>query len=96
MLQPSEMKHFEIVISDWRSRWLVEIWQPVGEGSTWVHHPRQLLRPNASHCTGCTMGRHAGKPCTARILCRSFMLKRHRQLWVKNLPKIPMWQLERD
>ena|SRR6218665_1053596 len=28
--------------------------------------------------------------CTARILCWSFMLKRHRQLRVKDLPKVPM------
>ena len=24
-------------------------------------------------------------------LCRSFMLKHHRQLWVKDLPVVPMW-----
>jgi len=28
-------------------------------------------------------------PDTARIPCRNFTLKRHRQLWVKNLPKDP-------
>ena len=28
-------------------------------------------------------------PDTARILCRSFMLKHHRQLQVKDLPKVP-------
>ena len=32
----------------------------------------------------------------ARILCRSFTPKRHRQLWVKNLPKVPVWRLERE
>ena len=35
-------------------------------------------------------------PDTARILCRSFAPKRHRQLWVKDLPKVPTWQLERE
>ena len=30
---------------------------------------------------------------TARILCRSFMLKHHRQLRMKDLPKVPMWWL---
>src|SRR6218665_4150379 len=34
---------------------------------------------------------------TARILlCRSFTPKRHRQLRVKNLPKVLMWRLGRD
>src|SRR6218665_2665861 len=32
----------------------------------------------------------------ARILCRSFTPKRHRQLQVKDLSKVPTWQLERD
>src|SRR6218665_3629767 len=31
-----------------------------------------------------------------RILCRSFMPKRHRQQQVKDLPKVPMWLQERD
>ena len=35
-------------------------------------------------------------PDTARILCRSFTPKRHRQLQVKDLPKVPTWRLERD
>src|SRR6218665_124192 len=33
---------------------------------------------------------------TARILYRSFTPKRHRQLQVKDLPKVPTWQLERE
>jgi len=33
---------------------------------------------------------------TARILCRSFTQKCHRQLWVKDLPKVSTWRLERD
>src|SRR6218665_2049523 len=33
-------------------------------------------------------------PGTARILCRSFT--RHRQLWVKDLPKVPTWRRERE
>src|SRR6218665_2514814 len=37
-----------------------------------------------------------GTPDTARILCRSFTLKHHRQLQVKDLPKVPTWWLERD
>src|SRR6218665_1549996 len=32
----------------------------------------------------------------ARIMCRSFTSKRHRQLRVKDLPKVPTWRLERD
>ena len=35
-------------------------------------------------------------PDTAQILCRSFTPKRHRQLWVKDLPKVPTWRLERE
>ena len=35
-------------------------------------------------------------PDTARILCRSFTPKRHRQLRVKDLPKVPTWRLEWD
>src|SRR6218665_3867740 len=35
-------------------------------------------------------------PDTARILCLSFTPKHHRQLRVKDLPKVPTWQLERD
>ena len=34
-------------------------------------------------------------PYTARILCRNSTSKRHRQLWVKDLPKVPTWWLER-
>src|SRR6218665_2082605 len=37
-----------------------------------------------------------GAPDTAQKLCRSFRPKRHRHLRVKDLPKDPMWQLERD
>ena len=37
-----------------------------------------------------------GAPNTARILCRSFMPKRHTQLRVKDLPKVHTWWLERD
>ena len=33
---------------------------------------------------------------TAWILCRSFTPTRHRQLWVKDLPKVSTWQLERE
>ena len=35
-------------------------------------------------------------PDTARILSQSFMPKRHRQLRVKNLPKVPTRRLERE
>ena len=35
-------------------------------------------------------------PDAARILYRSFTPKRHRQLWVKDLPKVPTWPLKRD
>ena len=31
---------------------------------------------------------------TARILCQSFTPKRHRQLRMKDLPKVPMWRPE--
>src|SRR6218665_3951496 len=37
-----------------------------------------------------------GTPDTAWILCRSFTPKRHRQLRVKDFPKVPVWRLERD
>jgi len=37
-----------------------------------------------------------GAPDTARILRRSFTPKRHRQLRVKDLPKVPTWRLEWD
>src|SRR6218665_253830 len=35
-------------------------------------------------------------PDTARILCRGFTLKRHRQQRVKDLLKVPTWWLDRD
>jgi len=34
-------------------------------------------------------------PDTTRILCRSFSSKRHRQLQVKYVAKVPPWRLER-
>src|SRR6218665_363671 len=37
-----------------------------------------------------------GAPDPARILCQSFTTKRHRQLQVKDLLKVPTWRLERD
>jgi len=37
-----------------------------------------------------------GIPDTARMLCQSFTPKRHRQLRVKDLPKVPTWRPERD
>jgi len=30
----------------------------------------------------------------ARILCRNFTSKRHRQMWVKDLPKVATWRPE--
>jgi len=33
-------------------------------------------------------------PDTARIRYRSFTLKRHRQLWVEDLPKVLTWRIE--
>ena len=35
-------------------------------------------------------------PDTARLLCRKFTPKRHRQLRVKDLPMVPMWRLDLD
>ena len=37
-----------------------------------------------------------GAPDTARILCRNFAPKRHRQLWVKDLPMVLTWRLQRE
>src|SRR6218665_215933 len=37
-----------------------------------------------------------GAPDTAWVLCWSFTPKRHRQLLVKDLPKVPTWRLEWD
>src|SRR6218665_2161169 len=37
-----------------------------------------------------------GAPDTARIPCQDFTPKRHRQLRVKDLPKVITWRLERD
>jgi len=37
-----------------------------------------------------------GAPDTAWILCRSFSPKRHRQLQVNDLPKVPTCRLKRD
>src|SRR6218665_2730232 len=37
-----------------------------------------------------------GAPDTERILCRNLTSKRHRQLRVKDLPKVPTWRLEQD
>jgi len=36
---------------------------------------------------------HRGVPDTAQTLCRSFTPKRHKQLQVKDLHKVPRWQL---
>src|SRR6218665_2373897 len=38
----------------------------------------------------------SGATDTARMLYRSFTSKRHRQLRVKDLPKVPTWRLERN
>src|SRR6218665_1920045 len=38
----------------------------------------------------------SGAPHTARVLCWSFTPKHHRQLRVKDLPKVPTWRPERD
>ena len=35
-----------------------------------------------------------GAPDTARILCQNFPSKRHGQLQVKDLPKVPTWRVE--
>src|SRR6218665_3703754 len=37
-----------------------------------------------------------GAPDTAWILCQSFTPKSHRQLQVKDLPRVPTWLLEQD
>ena len=37
-----------------------------------------------------------GAPYSTRILCRNFTPKHHRHLRVKDLPKIPTWQVERE
>src|SRR6218665_2745823 len=37
-----------------------------------------------------------GAPDTARILCRNFTPKRHRQLLAKDLPKVPTWRQEQE
>src|SRR6218665_3374437 len=37
-----------------------------------------------------------GAPYTTLILCRSFTPKRHMQLRMKDLPKVPTWRPERD
>src|SRR6218665_77396 len=37
-----------------------------------------------------------GAPNTAWILCQNFTPKRHRQLWVKDLPKVPARRLEQE
>src|SRR6218665_2316349 len=39
---------------------------------------------------------HGGAHDTARIQCRSLTPKRHRQLRVKDFPKVPTWRIERD
>ena len=48
------------------------------------------IAPLQAHCYSEVL------PTTARILYRSFTLKRHRQLRVKDLPKVPTWWLEQD
>ena len=37
-----------------------------------------------------------GAPDTWRILCRNISPKHYRQLWVKVLPKVPTWRIERE
>src|SRR6218665_1040074 len=38
----------------------------------------------------------SSSPLLLQILCRSLTPKHHRQLRVKNLPRVPTWRLERD
>ena len=59
-----------------------------------IHSFIHSFRPFCSASSSLLLLRSA--PDTARILCRSFTPKRHRQLWVKDLHKVPTWQLERE
>ena len=68
------------------------------------HHPKQTPHPSHSFSQANSIIYSAsssplllrGTPNTALILCQRFTPKRHRQLQVKDLPKIPTWQLEQD
>jgi len=64
------------------NRCTVSIGSPV---ATVIHCPNSLMNSRPAVFTD-----------TARLLCRNFMPKFHRQLWVKDLPKVPTWRLERE
>ena len=47
--------------SDWGAWRLAALWQPLGEGSPWVHHPSELLWSRGAHREGCQMGGRTGQ-----------------------------------
>src|SRR6218665_1532219 len=67
------------------------LWMP--KSFTFIHlliHSGYLYRASSSPLL------LKSSPDTVRILRRGFTPKYHRQLRVKDLPKVPMWWLERE
>src|SRR6218665_143388 len=69
---------------------LMELFNGLNTEQTNFTHPGYLYSASSSPLL------LRGAPDTARILCRSFTPKRHRQLRVKGLPKVSTWRIERD
>jgi len=63
--------------------------QKEGQRKRWDKHTH--IHPGYFYSASSSLLLLRGAPDTARILRRSFMPKRHRQLWGKDLPKVPMW-----
>ena len=64
--------------------------------NSFTHSFRQFYRDHSSVTRPSSSLILRGAPDTARILCRSFTPKRHRQLWVNDLLKVPTWRREQD
>src|SRR6218665_2108986 len=66
---------------------------PVGVVKVFIH---SFIHSGYFYSTSSSPLLLRGAPDTAQILCRSSMPKCHRKLRVKDLPKVPMWRIERD
>jgi len=74
--------------------WLKSLWLHFLVTTCWT--PYSIIHSVYFYSTSSSPLLLRGAPNTARIPCRSFTSKRHRQLRVKDFPKVPAWQLERN
>jgi len=49
-----------VVSLDRGTWWLAQVWQSMGEGTTWIHYSHKLLRPSWTRRKWSSLGRHAG------------------------------------